>query len=127
VGPLYEQAESEVLGVPATADTLHPALDPDQGKYLLHGIAHQRSAFKTPTVRNAARTAPYMHNGVYQTLDEVIDFYDRGGGQGLGLAVPTQTLSPDRLHLTPAEKAAIIAFIGALNDEPGATKAVGQR
>jgi cytochrome c peroxidase len=131
VGPLYEQAESEVLGVPATADTLHPALDPDQGKYLLHSIAHQRSAFKTPTVRNAARTAPYMHNGVYQTLDEVIDFYDRGGGQGLGLAVPTQTLGADRLHLTPAEKAAIIAFIGALNDEPVATKAavrpVGRR
>jgi cytochrome c peroxidase len=126
VGPLYEQAESEVLGVPATADTLHPTLDPDQGKYLLHGIAHQRSAFKTPTVRNAARTAPYMHNGVYQTLAEVIDFYDRGGGQGLGLAVPTQTLAADHLHLTPAEKAALIAFIGALDDEPPVAKAAAR-
>lgn len=117
VGPLYDKAESEVLGVPATPDTLHPTLDPDQGKYALYRIAHQRYAFKTPTVRNAARTAPYMHNGVYRTLDEVLDFYDRGGGAGLGLAVPTQTLGPDRLNLTTQEKQAIITFIQALNDE----------
>lgn len=116
VGPLYDKVESEVLGVPATPDTLHPVLDKDQGKYLLHRIAHQRYAFKTPTVRNAARTAPYMHNGVYQTLEEVIDFYNRGGGAGLGLSVPTQTLGEDRLDLTPAEKQALIAFIRALDD-----------
>ncbi|TGE18562.1 cytochrome c peroxidase [Hymenobacter elongatus] len=116
VPPLYDKAESEVLGVPATADTLRPTLDADQGKFLLYGVAHQQHAFKTPTVRNAALTAPYMHNGVYHTLEQVLDFYNKGGGIGLGLAVPTQTLAEDRLHLSTAEQQAIIAFIKALND-----------
>ncbi|WP_052732320.1 cytochrome-c peroxidase [Hymenobacter terrenus] len=120
VPPLYDKTESEVLGVPATPDTLHPVLDADQGKYLLYGIAHQQYAFKTPTVRNTALTAPYMHNGVYQTLEEVLDFYNRGGGIGLGLAVPTQTLAEDRLHLSKAEQQSIIAFIKSLNDAPAA-------
>ncbi|HEX8657758.1 MAG TPA: cytochrome c peroxidase [Hymenobacter sp.] len=118
VPPLYDKTESEVLGVPATPDTLHPVLDADPGKYVLYGIAHQKHAFKTPTVRNAALTAPYMHNGVYQTLEQVLDFYNRGGGVGLGLAVPTQTLAEERLHLSKAEQQAIIAFVKSLNDLP---------
>ncbi|WP_375434100.1 cytochrome-c peroxidase [uncultured Hymenobacter sp.] len=116
VPPLYDKTESEVLGVPATADTLHPKLDADQGKFLLYGIAHQKHAFKTPTVRNAAFTAPYMHNGVYQTLEQVMDFYNKGGGAGMGLAVPTQTLAEDQLNLTKTEQQAIIAFIKSLSD-----------
>ncbi|MBO0359667.1 cytochrome C peroxidase [Hymenobacter sp. BT186] len=116
VPPLYDKIESEILGVPATADTLHPTLDADQGKFLLYGVAHQKHAFKTPTVRNTARTAPYMHNGVYQTLEQVLDFYNKGGGAGLGLTVPNQTLAEDRLNLSAAEQQAIIAFLKALND-----------
>ncbi len=72
---------------------------------------------KTPTVRNAARTAPYMHNGVYRSLEEVIDFYDRGGGAGLGIELPNQTLPTNRLQLQAAEKQAIIAFIRGLTDQ----------
>lgn len=117
VPPLYDKTESEILGVPATADTLHPKLDADQGKFLLYGVAHQKHAFKTPTVRNSARTAPYMHNGVYQTLEQVLDFYNKGGGAGLGLTVPNQTLAEDKLNLSAAEQQAIIAFLKALNDE----------
>ncbi|MCB2377467.1 cytochrome C peroxidase [Hymenobacter sp. BT635] len=120
VPPLYDKAESEVLGVPATPDPAHPTPDADQGKFGLYGIAHQRQSFKTPTVRNAAQTAPYMHNGVYQTLEQVLDFYNRGGGAGLGLAVPTQTLGADPLNLSDAEQQAIIAFIRALDDRPAA-------
>ncbi|HEX8328991.1 MAG TPA: cytochrome c peroxidase [Hymenobacter sp.] len=116
VPPLYDKSESEVLGVPTTADTLHPVLDADPGKFLLYGVAHQKHAFKTPTVRNAALTAPYMHNGVYQTLEQVMDFYNRGGGTGLGLTVPTQTLAEDRLNLSQAEQQALIAFIKSLSD-----------
>ena len=116
VPPLYDKTESEVLGVPATADTLHPKLDADQGKFQLYGIAHQKHAFKTPTVRNAALTAPYMHNGVYQTLEQVMDFYNKGGGAGMGLEVPNQTLAEDRLDLSTAEQQAIIAFIKSLSD-----------
>ncbi|GAB2792575.1 cytochrome c peroxidase [Hymenobacter luteus] len=119
VPPLYDKTESEVLGVPATANAAALKLDTDPGKFLLYGVAHQRHAFKTPTVRNAALTAPYMHNGVYQTLEQVLDFYNRGGGAGLGLAVPTQTLPEDKLDLTTAEQQAIIAFIKSLNDTQG--------
>ncbi|MBX0288934.1 cytochrome C peroxidase [Hymenobacter sp. HSC-4F20] len=120
VPPLYDKTESEVLGVPATADAAALKLDADPGKFLLYGIAHQQHAFKTPTVRNAALTAPYMHNGVYQTLEEVLDFYNKGGGAGMGLPVPTQTLAEDKLDLTTAEQQAIIAFIKSLSDTPTA-------
>lgn len=62
-----------------------------------------------------------MHNGVYRTLEEVLDFYDAGGGHGLGAALPHQTLSTDSLHLTTPERRAIIAFLGALTDTSGTT------
>lgn len=115
VPPLYDRVESEVLGVPAYTDTLHPVADADPGTYSLHRIPHQMFSFKTPTVRSIANTAPYMHNGVYQTLQEVIDFYDRGGGKGMGLNIPHQTLPATRLHLTASEKQAIISFMQALS------------
>jgi cytochrome c peroxidase len=75
-----------------------------------------KHSFKTPTVRNSGLTAPYMHNGVYQTLEEVIDFYDVGGGIGLGIPVPNQTLPSDSLHLTTREKEQLIYFLKTLND-----------
>src|SRR5262249_19301265 len=77
------------------------------------GLAH---AFKTPSLRNVAVTAPYMHNGVFQTLEEVVDFYERGGGAGVGAAVPNQTLSPSPLRLTAADRRDLIAFLDALSD-----------
>lgn len=119
VPPLYNKTESEVLGIPVNTDTVHAVMDTDSGKYLLYGIPHQLYSFKTVSVRNAAVTAPYMHNGVYQTLEEVIDFYDRGGGAGLGFALPNQTLPEDRLHLTPDDKKALVAFLHALTDTTG--------
>jgi cytochrome c peroxidase len=59
-----------------------------------------------------------MHNGIYRTLDEVIAFYDRGGGAGLGFELPNQTLPADKLNLTVNEKKQVIAFLYALNDAP---------
>jgi len=56
-----------------------------------------------------------MHNGVFKTLEEVIDFYDKGGGTGLGIYVENQSLSSDSLHLAIDEKKALIAFIKTLN------------
>lgn len=117
VPPLYDVSEGEVIGVPANADTLLPAADEDEGIYRINRVPHRRHAFKTPGLRNIARTAPYMHNGVYRTLEEVIDFYDRGGGSGLGLPVPNQTLSTDRLQLTAQEKKDLVAFLKTLNDQ----------
>jgi cytochrome c peroxidase len=73
-----------------------------------------RYAFKTPTVRQAAKTAPYMHNGVYQTLEQVVDFYNQGGGNGLGFGLPNQTLPDSKLELTKDEQTALVAFMKAL-------------
>ncbi|HEX8316294.1 MAG TPA: cytochrome c peroxidase, partial [Flavisolibacter sp.] len=116
VPPLFDKMESEVLGVPANKDTIGARMDADSGKYALYKIPHHLFSFKTPSLRNVTLTAPYMHNGVYTTLEEVIDFYDRGGGAGLGIELPNQTLPGDRLDLTAVEKKQIIAFLHALKD-----------
>ncbi|TRX60714.1 cytochrome-c peroxidase [Fulvivirga sp. M361] len=117
VPPVYAESESEVLGVPV--DTLNSAIDPDLGRIagqIKESSEIYRHAFKTPTVRNIAFTAPYMHNGVYPTLDKVLEFYDMGGGIGLGLEVENQTLPEDPLNLTDKEKQLIIAFMNSLSD-----------
>jgi cytochrome c peroxidase len=116
VPPLYRETESEVLGVPARPDTVHAKVDSDKGKLIAYNRTLHTYAFKTSTVRNSALTAPYMHNGVFKTLDEVIDFYNRGGGAGIGIDLPNQTLPPDKLLLTKKEQAQIIAFLESLND-----------
>ncbi len=125
VPPFYDDSESEVLGVLQTYDTLAPILDQDPGRSV-NGLSsdaypHFRHSFKTVTVRNAALTAPYMHNGSILSLEELIDFYDRGGGVGMGLDVPTQTLSPDPLDLTEQEKIDLINFLKSLTDISGLT------
>lgn len=121
VPPLFKETEAEILGVPASAAKSNPIIDSDKGKY--HKFPHYllENMFKTPTVRNAALTAPYMHNGVFQTLEEVIDFYEEGGGNGLNLRLQNQTLPPDKLNLTASEKSAVIDFIHALTDTTGLT------
>ena len=111
--PRFIKVDAEIIGVPQTATA--KSLDPDPGRFAIVPDTSFRHAFKTPTVRNAARTAPYMHNGVYNTLEEVIDFYDKGGGAGLGLNVSNQTLPFDKLSLTTQEKTDLIAFIKSLD------------
>lgn len=116
VPPLYQESEAEVLGVPQAMDTVGATLDTDSGKWHAHHRAVHQYAFKTPTVRNAALTAPYMHNGVYATLHDVLDFYNRGGGAGIGIKLENQTLPPDPLQLTAHEQQQIVDFIHALTD-----------
>lgn len=119
--PLFTKMETEILGVPATADTLHATLDPDKGRAAIFNINLDRFSFKTSTVRNIALTAPYMHNGVYTTLEQVIDFYNRGGGIGLGIPMERQTLPAYPLHLTREEQQNLIAFLHTLTDTTGTT------
>ncbi|MEO1418886.1 MAG: cytochrome c peroxidase [Bacteroidota bacterium] len=119
VPPLYQEMESEILGVPTQHDTLHPVLDPDMGR--MGGLTQENfeiyaHSFKTVGVRNVGETGPYMHNGGYQSLEEVMDFYNRGGGLGMGLDVPYQTLPGDPLHLDKSEQQSIIAFLHSLTD-----------
>lgn len=113
--PMYVSTDVEVIGTPASL--AQPGrVDPDSGRAAVDRLAAHLHAFKTPTVRNAALTAPYGHNGVFRTLDDVIAFYDGGGAQGAGAELPNQTLSADSLHLTKDERAALVAFLGALTD-----------
>ena len=118
VPPFFNDTEKEVIGVPETS--ANKKLDDDLGFYFMYEEPIQLGMFKTPTVRNAALTAPYMHNGVYQTLEEVIDFYNKGGGGGLGFDLPHQTLPFDNLNLTDEEQQALVAFLKTLTDVPEA-------
>lgn len=68
--------------------------------------------FKVPSLRNVALTAPYMHDGRYETLAEVVDHVDRGGDDVRGRDPVMQPL-----NLTDAEKNALVAFLGTLTDE----------
>lgn len=111
--PRYMQMEAEVIGVPQKQGSKR--IDPDLGLYSIQPEDFNKHAFKTTTVRNSARTAPYMHNGVFRTMEEVIDFYNNGGGIGAGIKVPNQTLDSAPLHLNQKEKTKLIAFIRSLN------------
>jgi cytochrome c peroxidase len=71
-------------------------------------------AFKAPTLRNIALSAPYMHNGAFATLEEVIDFYAKGGGRDQGIPVDRHIIP---IELTAEEKEDLVAFLYALTDE----------
>lgn len=115
VPPRFSSSEQEVLGIPFNAAVTK--LDTDLGRQLYNMDLEQlKNSFKTVTVRNIEKTAPYMHNGVFSTLEEVVIFYNKGGGSGFGLNVPNQTLPTDALNLTKQEEAALVAFMKTLND-----------
>jgi cytochrome c peroxidase len=112
--PTFANRDFKVIGVPdpkdGPADVAKPEAERGRG-------GGPNGAFKIPTLRNIALTAPYMHNGAFETLEEVLDFYSGGGGRGLGLDVPLQDDKIRKFSLTPQEKADLIAFLLALTDE----------
>jgi cytochrome c peroxidase len=114
VPPDFKAVETEVIGVPAVANK--QGIDSDKGKFELRKLPLYKYAFRTPTVRNIALTAPYMHNGVFKTLEEVVDFYNKGGGLSAGADLSNLTLPFDKLNLTPAEEKDIVAFMKKLTD-----------
>lgn len=118
IPPLYKRTEFEVLGTPQNDDFEHLKGDKDLGRKNFFPISFYEAAFKTPTVRNAAKTAPYMHNGVFKDLEKVVEFYNQGGGAGLQLHVPQQTLSAKPLHLSKKEVHQIVVFMQSLTDKP---------
>lgn len=121
VPPFFNENESEVLGITTKPVSQLPVeLDPDLGRGS-SPVKKEKSwiydySFKTVTVRNIALTKPYFHNGAFSTLEEVMDFYNEGGGEGLGLTMKNQTLPPDKLDLTKTEIREIIAFLNSLTD-----------
>lgn len=114
--PLYNRTELEVLGTPSNGNISKPLADKDSGRYDVFKIDFYKFAFKTPTVRNSSETGPYMHNGSFKTLDDLIEFYNQGGGNGIGLNIETQTLSDRKLNLSKQEIADIKAFLESLKD-----------
>ncbi len=114
--PFFNRSEYEVLGVPGIRKASTKLPDEDLGRYEHIPVSPYRGAFKTPTVRNAAHTEPYMHNGRYKTLRAVLDFYNQGGGTGIGLVSPEQTLSNKKLQLSKTEINDIISFLESLTD-----------
>lgn len=114
--PYYTTMDAEVLGTLKKYDTLNPVLDEDLGVYEVVQHKSFKHAFKTLTVRNSFLTPPYFHNGSALTLPDMLDFYNRGGGAGMGLDVPNQTLSSEQLHLSRQDMKDLIAFIKSLTD-----------
>jgi cytochrome c peroxidase len=121
VPPFFNENESEVLGITKKPIDQKPLeLDADKGR-INSPVKKENSwiyenSFKTVTVRNIALTKPYFHNGAFNTLEEVLDFYNEGGGEGLGLKMKNQTLAPDKLNLTQTEMKQIIVFLNSLTD-----------
>ena len=110
--PTFANPDFKVVGVPAIAGQ-----DPDAGRAEIAGGEPYRNAFKVPTLRNIARTAPYMHNGRFETLEEVIDFYSAGGGIGAGLTLPNLDDKIRAFSLSPEERRDLISFLESLTDE----------
>ncbi|MGC4084901.1 MAG: cytochrome c peroxidase [Vicinamibacterales bacterium] len=111
VGPNFTDEKLHNTGVawtPGDADT--PGRFADEGAFAVSGQTTERGAFKTPTLREIGRTAPYMHDGSMATLEEVVDFYNRGGR-------PNPHLDPDmrRLDLPDDDQRALVAFLKTLS------------
>ncbi|QDV23511.1 cytochrome-c peroxidase [Aureliella helgolandensis] len=99
-GPNFTDNGFHNLGVNFHGET------PDLGREVISKLAGDRGAFKTPTLRDIARTAPYMHDGSLATLEEVVEHYNRG-------AVANEFLDEEifPLKLTDEKKAALVAFM----------------
>jgi cytochrome c peroxidase len=94
-GPNFTDNKYHNLGIAAA----HGSPD-DVGRFAVTKNAEDRNSFKTPTLRNIALTAPYMHDGSSATLEEVVELYDRGGGD-----TPNKSKLIYKLDLTAQEKA----------------------
>jgi cytochrome c peroxidase len=86
--------------------------EPDLGRFVVTKRQQDWGAFKTPTLREIANTAPYMHDGSLKTLDEVVDFYDKGGIKNQNL---DEAMKP--LKLTAEQKKDLVEFLKALSGE----------
>ncbi len=86
----------------------------DMGRYKIKPVKVLKGAFKTPTLRDITLTAPYMHNGAYTTLEEVVDHYNAGGFKNAG------TLDPNMkpLNLSKKERQDVVEFMKSLTGDP---------
>lgn len=92
--------------------------EPDLGRFEISGRPEDRHAFRTPSLRNVALTAPYMHDGSLQTLREVVDWYDRGGSGD-----PGKDPMVHPLRLSETQKRQLEAFLRSLTSDSAAVLA----
>ncbi|HKA19850.1 MAG TPA: parallel beta-helix domain-containing protein [Blastocatellia bacterium] len=110
--PTFANRDFKIIGVPEV-----DASQPDYGRFEVTKGEGNKYAFKVPTLRNVVLNAPYMHNGKFKTLEEVLDFYAAGGGPGVGFKDPKVD---DKIHsytISTQEKQDLIEFLYALTDE----------
>jgi len=98
-----------IRGVP---ETLYRSADTDLGLYYTTKQESDKGKFRTPSLRELKYTAPYMHTGVFRTLEEVIEFYNRGGGDG-----PNKSPLVRALRLSDQEKKDLLAFLLSLSSD----------
>ncbi|WP_407175474.1 cytochrome-c peroxidase [Bradyrhizobium sp. STM 3562] len=107
-GPSFTDGSFQDIGI---------GKDDDLGRGRLFPMSEKlKYAFKTPTLRDVARRAPYMHNGSVATLEDVIELYDKGG-----IDRPSRSPLIKPLSLTAGEKSELIAFLQTLTASTGAT------
>lgn len=108
-GPLFSDHQFHNNGLDAKNDA-------DPGRYKFTKIDFDRGKFATPSLRNIALTAPYMHDGRFKTLEEVIEHYSTGVKRSPTLD-PNIAKHPDGgIHLSSADKQALVAFLKTLTD-----------
>jgi cytochrome c peroxidase len=90
---------------------LAPYHYPDAGRGAVTGVKYDNGRFRVPSLRNITLTAPYMHDGRFATLEEVIEHYNSGGHPGLNVDPKIR-----KLHFSDEDKRALIAFLGTLTD-----------
>ncbi len=86
----------------------------DRGRFEVTGLQDDLGRMRTPSLRNLELRAPYMHNGRFETIEEVVDFYDRGGD----FDAPNKDFRIRRLFLSQGEKNALVAFLGRPLTDP---------
>jgi len=130
-GPNFTDSQFHNLGVPAAPLLEHPLVQAslrfdakrmnvpeydqvkeDLGRYLVTKEDRDKGAFKTPTLRNVTQRDPYMHNGIFQSLEDILDFYDGGGGTVSGKSPLIQPIG-----LTIQDKRDLLAFLQSLTGE----------
>ena len=94
------------------AKEVYEGLDRDPGLYAVTQNDEDMGKFRTPPLRYLTFTAPYMHNGIFYTLDEVVNFYDAGGTEDV---FGTKSAMIEPLGLTDQEKSDLVAFLESLS------------
>ena len=99
--------ENMIIGVPQWDKIIS-----DLGRYMVTKEEKDKGAFRTPSLRELKYTGPYMHNGTLSTLEEIVEFYDQGGGPH-----PNKNAMIQPLGLLTSEKAALVAFLESMSSD----------